>query len=112
VVPAIALAEPELDVDREISHLAESDCKFYRNGSWHDSARAVKHLNRMYSWLEKRDLVLTTEAFIERAATESSRSGKPYLVRCPNEAELPSAEWLREELAIFRANGGPASSED
>lgn len=101
-------AEAESESKREIlhllNHLEASDCEFYRNGSWHDSARAVKHLNRKYRWLDKRDLVPTTEAFIGRAASESSRSGKAYLVRCPEQAEIESAKWLREELEDFRAN--------
>ncbi|MCW8194620.1 hypothetical protein F6455_07455 [Proteobacteria bacterium 005FR1] len=101
-----ASADNEQQAQREISHLLNylqaSDCEFYRNGDWHDSARAVTHLNRKYRWLDKRDLVPSTEAFIERAATESSRSGKAYLVRCPGEAEVESAQWLHEELAEFR----------
>lgn len=98
---AEAIAEEE--IAHLIGYLESSDCQFYRNGSWYDSARAVSHLNRKYRYLERRDLVPDTEAFIKRAATESSRSGKPYLVKCPGDAEVPSAAWFSEELAQFRA---------
>jgi hypothetical protein len=106
-----AIEQPEREIGHLLDYLEASQCEFYRNGDWHDSARAVKHLNRKYKWLDKRDLVPSAEAFIERAATESSRSGKAYLVRCPGQAEVESAEWLHEELADFRAAGKRTESE-
>jgi Family of unknown function (DUF5329) len=63
----------------------------------------VSHLNRKYEYLLERDLVADAEAFIKLAASESSASGKPYLVRCKGEAEMQSAVWLREALTKFRA---------
>jgi len=99
--------EPDAKTKKEIahliSHLASSGCQFNRNGSWYDASRAVSHLNRKYEYLLKNDLVPNTEAFIERAASESSWSGKPYLVKCGNQPEVESAAWFREALAKFRA---------
>ena len=101
------LAEPDANTKREIAylieHLANSGCRFNRNGAWYDASRAVSHLKRKYDYLQKRDLLPTTEAFIERAASESSASGKPYLVKCGNDPELQSAAWFREALTKFRA---------
>ncbi len=54
-------------------------------------------------------LVQTTEQFIERAASGSSMSGKPYLVKCGNGAPVQSGEWLRTELKDLRSTG-PAKS--
>ena len=93
----------EAETKHLIAHLGASGCQFYRNGSWYDSERAVSHLNRKYEYLLKRGLVPDTEAFIERAATESSVSGKPYRVRCGDAPDVPSAKWLREELERYRA---------
>jgi hypothetical protein len=53
--------------------------------------------------LLKKSLVTTTESFIERAATESSMSGKPYSVKCADAPAVASATWLRAELSNFRA---------
>jgi len=103
--PALS-SEPDEATKKEISylinHLASSGCQFNRNGTWYDSSRAVSHLKRKYEYLLKSDLVPNTEAFIERAASESSASGKPYLVKCGNEPEVQSAVWFREALAKFR----------
>jgi hypothetical protein len=102
-----AFAEPDATTKQEISQLmgrlAASGCRFNRNGSWYDASQAVVHLNRKYEYLLKRDLVPNAEAFIERAASQSSASGKPYLVKCGDAPELQSAAWFREVLEELRA---------
>jgi len=99
-------AEPKTDARKEIEHLtgylASSGCQFNRNGTWYSASRAVSHLNRKYEYLLKRNLVPTAEAFIDHAASESSASGKPYLVRCSGQPDVQSAVWFRAELARFR----------
>ncbi|MFC4310087.1 DUF5329 domain-containing protein [Steroidobacter flavus] len=106
-MPLSALpAEPnpvaKQEIEHLIAHLGSSGCQFNRNGSWYDAARAVSHLERKYEYLLKRDLAPTAEAFIERAASESSASGKPYLVKCPGQMEVRSGDWFRSALATFR----------
>lgn len=102
-------AEPDAVAKKEISYLidrlASSGCRFNRNGTWYESPRAVSHLKRKYEYLLDKGLVTDTDAFIRLAATESSASGKPYLVKCGNEPETPSAEWFRSALADFRRVG-------
>jgi hypothetical protein len=93
----------EKEISHLLSRLGSSGCQFNRNGSWYNSVHAVEHLNRKYEYLLKKNLAATAEAFIERAATESSTSGKPYLVKCGDSAPVPSASWLWEELINFRA---------
>lgn len=105
--PSIVMAgEPNAIATKEISHLFEclnfSTCEFNRNGSWYKPDKAAAHLNRKYEFLIRRNLVSSAEDFIERAATESSMSGKPYLVRCGNSRPLTSNSWLKEELAKYR----------
>ena len=99
-------AEPDAGTRAEIAHLlqylATSGCQFQRNGSWYASARAASHLNQKYEYLLKKGLIANAETFIERAATESSASGKPYSVKCGNAAAVPSAAWLQDELRRFR----------
>ncbi len=91
------------EVNLLLGSIARSGCEFYRNGSWHDSQEAVAHLRRKYNYLAKRDLVNTTEQFIERGASESSMSGKPYQIRCAGGAAVNSRQWLRERLVELRA---------
>jgi hypothetical protein len=99
-------AEPDAAARAEIAHLLKylesSGCQFQRNGSWYAPERATSHLNQKYEYLLKKGLVTSAETFIERAATQSSQSGKPYSVKCATAAAVPSADWLREELQRFR----------
>lgn len=85
-----------------LQHLESSGCQFQRNGSWFAPTRAAAHLNQKYEYLLKKGLVTSAETFIERAATQSSASGKPYSVKCGDTAAVPSAAWLKEELERFR----------
>jgi hypothetical protein len=102
----VAHAEPPTTVQIEVNFLLgyveSSGCEFYRNGIWHDSKSAQVHLRDKYKYLVAKNLVNTTEDFIEKAATESSFSGQPYDVRCNGGTTVTSEQWLRDELARFR----------
>ncbi|MDB5792252.1 MAG: hypothetical protein JWQ80_2276 [Massilia sp.] len=102
-----ALAAPEPRAQAEIAHLldyvATPGCQFNRNGSWHAGAEARAHLRKKYDYLIKRKLVTTAESFIEHAATESSMSGKDYLVKCGEGRPVASAVYLKEQLLRYRA---------
>ena len=101
----VALAEMPASTSKEIGHLLSSlsysGCKFYRNGSWHDSEAARAHLEKKYKHLLKRDMVKTAEDFIRLGATASSVSHESYRVRC-GEQEQPSQAWLTAELLRYR----------
>ena len=90
------------EIEHLLGYLAISDCMFNRNGKWYAGVQAVEHLRHKYDYLLKKDLVTTAESFIELAATRSSVSGKPYLVRCGSAAPMESGEWFRKELERFR----------
>ncbi len=64
------------------ARLEQSNCQFNRNGSWYDAKQASDHLRQKYDYLVRRHLVTNAESFIDLAASKSSMSGKPYLVRC------------------------------
>ena len=104
-LPAAARAE----VDALLTRLQTSGCDFNRNGSWYAGEEAKAHLLKKLDYLEGKDMVSTAEQFIERGATASSMSGKPYLVRCAGKAPVESAVWLRAELQQVRV-GRAASS--
>jgi hypothetical protein len=97
-LPAPARAE----VDALLARLETSGCHFNRNGRWHSGADAKTHLLRKLDYLETKDLVRSADQFIERAASKSSSSGKPYLVRC-GAAATESKAWLDAELKAIRA---------
>ena len=94
------------EVAHLLDHLGRSGCQFSRNGTWYDAQKAREHLEEKYTYLQKRDLVPNAQAFIERAASTSSMTGKPYEVRCGTAQPVPSGRWLGEELQRYRAAHG------
>lgn len=107
-VAGLATAAPlppsaRAEVDALLTRLQSSGCEFHRNGSWYAGAEARAHLLKKLDYLEGKALVTTAEQFIERGASGSSMSGKPYLVRCAGQAPVESARWLTAELQALRA---------
>jgi hypothetical protein len=101
--PAAPDAAARAEIDHLLAHLEQSGCEFYRNGKWYPSPDARTHLDKKYQYLLKKGWVDTAEEFIARAATQSSRSGEAYQVRCPAAPAVPSAQWLRDELQRYRS---------
>jgi len=99
------------EIDGLLVRLVASGCEFNRNGSWYSAEEAKSHISQKLKYLEDRGMVQTTEQFIERAASASSVSGRPYLVRCGDGAPVQSGEWLRLELkklrSVTRAKSSP-----
>jgi len=104
LISLLLLAAPVYAADAEVDYLLgwirASDCTFVRNGDPHSAAEAADHLGMKYRrvarWIDDAD------EFIERIASGSSMSGKPYLVRCPGSPEQTSAEWLEVALSEHR----------
>lgn len=92
----------EKEIQHLFDHLKTSHCEFNRNGKWYPAEEAVKHIHRKYQYLMKKGLVISTEQFIARAASESSLSGKPYLVKCGESEPIKSSVWFKTELMRFR----------
>jgi len=93
-------------MEKEIQHLFDylknSDCEFNRNGKWYNTEEAVKHINKKYQYLIKKGLINSTEQFIDQAASESSMSGKSYMVKCGESEPIKSSVWFKRELTRFR----------
>ena len=110
-LPLMAQAAPSEKAKAEITglmnKLANSGCQFQRNGDWHDAGQARAHLQRKYDYLLKQNLVDSSEQFIQRAASKSSVSGKPYRVKC-GALELDSAVWFDMQLQRLRMPGTAA----
>jgi hypothetical protein len=92
------------DRESEIEHLLDyvehSDCTFIRNDKPYTASTARSHLERKYGYSKSE--VKTADQFIKYVGTASSRSGKPYRIRC-GEHEYAASEWLATELSRFRA---------
>jgi Family of unknown function (DUF5329) len=101
VFAASTPAPVRAEITRLLDKLQSSSCQFNRNGTWHLAADAAQHLTRKLDYIEKRTPLTSTEQFITLAATASSMSGNPYLVRCGAVVQ-PSAQWLAKELAAIR----------
>jgi hypothetical protein len=97
------------EIDGLMSRLGSSGCEFNRNGTWHTARDAKAHLLDKLKYLEDRGQVQSTEQFIELAASSSSVSGQPYLVKCGSGTPVSSGTWLRSQLQVMRASG-PAKS--
>lgn len=91
------------EIDALLQALSNSDCEFYRNGSWYPGSRAASHLQRKLDYFERKGLISDAESFVDAAATRSSLSGEAYQVRCPGHPAEPSAQWLNQKLEQFRA---------
>lgn len=92
----------QAEVEQLFTALQQSRCEFQRNGTWYSAAQASAHLRQKYDYLLQKKLVPTTEAFIERAATQSSMSGKPYQVRCASGGPMASGHWFEQRLSALR----------
>ena len=90
------------EITHLFSYLGSSGCQFNRNGSWYDAGEAVDHINSKYQYLIGKDQISSAEDFIAKAASQSSMSGKPYLVRCKDAAPIESAGWFQDELVKYR----------
>ena len=106
--PRASVAEdgaPETErrtIEALITSVAElRDATFIRNGKSYDAKSAARFLRE--KWKSRESEVRTAEDFIERVASVSSTTSKPYLIRFADGREIQSAEYLRAELARLRA---------
>jgi hypothetical protein len=106
--PGVWALDPS-HVHREIIALLgvveHGGCAFMRNGSWYSSADARKMLeHKLNDAMRDPAGVTSTEQFIEKAASRSSMSGKPYMVRCGEAKAVESGPWLMSKLVEMRAS--------
>lgn len=89
------------------SYLEQSGCEFNRNGTWHTAQDASAHLRKKFAYLERHDLLSSAEDFIVGAASASSVSKQPYLVRCPQAPVVESGSWFTHVLKTYRQSRHP-----
>ena len=109
IIVVAAIAAPlsptaRIEIDGLMSKLEASGCEFNRNGTWYSGTEAKSHLLRKLKYLEDKGIVQSTEQFIESAASTSSMTGQPYLVRCGNGVSIQSGTWLLSQLQAIRSS--------
>jgi hypothetical protein len=72
------------------------DATFIRNGSSYNSKSAAIFLRR--KWQANHSEVRTARDFIDKVATFSGTSGKPYLIRFKDGKEIHSRDFLMASL--------------
>jgi hypothetical protein len=101
LVPGVAFtASMDEEIDFLLDTVANSDCVFTRNGKDHAAPDASDHLQMK----RKRGARYfdSTEEFIERLASKSSWSGKPYHIQCGSEPRVTAKEWFTALLEQHR----------
>lgn len=87
-LPAYAKLNPheEARIEAMLNALAQQkDLTFIRNGDAHNCDEAVSHLRLKLG--NTRNRIDTAEQFIDKVASSSSISGKPYIVRIPSKTD-------------------------
>jgi len=100
VISAGAIANTQKEIEHLLKFVANTSCKYERNGTLHDGTKAKNHIQKKYDYFL--DKVNTAEDFIEYSATKSTMSGKTYKIHCTNMPVQNSADWLLDELKKFR----------
>jgi len=72
------------------------DATFIRNDSPYDAKSAATFLRRKWQAQEKG--IKTAMDFIEKVASGSGTSGKPYVIRFKGAREVKCGDYLKEEL--------------
>ena len=101
LAPVVASAEEAAaEIEYLVSAIGASDCTFIRNGKRHDASNAEAHLRMKYK--RGKRYAPTAEKFIERLASASSMSKKPYYIECDGQEAVPSGDWLMAHLHEYR----------
>ncbi len=100
--PGARADDAQAEIEYLLSSLGSSDCTFIRNGKTYSAHEAEDHLRMKYR--RGKRYASTSENFIERLASESSMSDKPYYMECDGEERVPSGDWLMQRLNEYRAN--------
>jgi hypothetical protein len=83
-------------IEALIKHVEGLDAKFVRNGTEYDAKTAGRFLRA--KWDRQQDEIKTAAQFIEKVASMSSTSGKPYSIRFKDGTESKSGEYLTAQL--------------
>lgn len=97
-IPAQTHAADEKErIEGLVSHIENlQGAKFIRNGNGYDSKSAAKFLRA--KWQAKAKEINTVDDFIDKVASFSATTGKPYVIQFSTGREVKCGEYLKEEL--------------
>ena len=81
----------------EVEQMA--DAVFIRNGKQYTADLAAEFLRR--KWKSRRSEIHSAAEFIDKVASSSSTTGKPYRIRWSDGKERLSAEFFRAQLSLL-----------
>lgn len=98
--------QEERKINFLLDQIARVDGVFVRNGTEHTPEQAVEHLRQkmdraMNSWFAPKKDAWTAELFIQKLASQSSITGKPYQIKFSNGQSVSSGVWLLKKLREF-----------
>lgn len=102
LLPVVAAGQTTPDPEKQkieslIKHVGElKDARFIRNGKEYDVAAAVRFLRGKWKANDKE--VRTARDFVDKVASASGTSGKPYHIRFMDGREITSRDFLIAEL--------------
>ena len=93
-----------------IKHLENlKDATFIRNDSTYDAKVAARFLRG--KWEAEAKEIKTAMDFIDKVASVSSTSGKPYVIRFKGASEVKCSEYLKKELKKLEKDKPEKSNE-
>ncbi len=102
LAPVYAHADDAMpaEIDYLLESIGSSACIFIRNDKRYDAKTAEDHLRMKYS--RGKRYAPTGEKFIERLASKSYLTKRPYFIECDGEEKVLSGDWLMDRLDEFR----------
>ena len=98
-----ALADTASEIKHLMNYVKKTECTYIRNGSEHSGADAAAHIRKKYDYFNNKGKIKTAEDFIRLSATESTISGRKYMIQCPGQPKVESGKWLLKELKHYRS---------
>jgi len=96
----VGAGSPDEEIHSLIDAVAASGCLFMRNGKTYNADKAADHLRLKYR--RGRKYAGSAELFIERLASKSSISRKPYYMECGDQERIETGQWLKRALSSIR----------
>ena len=98
--------QEEKKINFLLEELGKLDAVFIRNGSEHTATEAVSHLRRklsfgLKSWFTPKKEKWTAIMFIEKLASKSSMSGRPYTIKFTDGKVVETEQWLKGKLGDY-----------
>ncbi|RZI69285.1 MAG: hypothetical protein EOP79_02215 [Variovorax sp.] len=101
LVSATPSPEEHLRIQALIQRVEKStSMSFLRNGTAHTAAEAAEHMQAKYAHFKNK--IATAEDFVDLCASRSEMSGKPYMVKMGDAAQVEAGTFLKDELRTLR----------